>query len=366
MNIPLVDLKAQYRALKTELDLKYFEVMENAAFIKGGELAEFEKELARFSRVKHAIGVKSGTAALFLVFRALGLEKGFRTLAPANTFFATTEMVHQAGGHVRLADVDENSLLDLDRLEVKPSTRLVIPVHMYGQMVDMKKLKEKAPNAIIVEDAAQAIGACINGVSPGELGVAATVSFFPSKVLGACGDGGAVLTNDDGLAADVYKLRDHGRGPGDKYVHRYEGYNERLDNLQAAFLRVKLGQLEAWIRARNEHARLYSELLSKVPQVRTPNVAQGAKHVFYVYVIQAEHRDRLQEFLKGKGIGTGVHYPLPIHLQPAYVGEQYKQGDFPATEAQAASILSLPMYPELTRQQIEYIAGAIREFYGKT
>jgi dTDP-4-amino-4,6-dideoxygalactose transaminase len=370
MNIPFVDLKAQYRSLKLEMDAAIQNVMDRTAYIMGAEMKAFEKAFADYVGVKQAVGVSSGTDALHLALRALGIGPGHEVITCADTYIATCEAISHTGAQVRLVDADPRTYnLDPEALEaaITPRTRAVMPVHLYGQPADMQSIVELARKhrLFVVEDCAQAHGAAYRGKKAGTFGDVAGFSFYPGKNLGAYGDGGAVLTDDDALADRVRVLRDHGQKV--KYEHLTVGYCSRLDNLQAAVLGVKLPHLEAWNAARRSHAGRYAELLAGVPGIVTPFNPPDVEPVYHLYVIRVSggRRNGLQNFLNAAGISTGLHYPIPVHLQYAYADLGYKHGDFPVCEMVAEQGLSLPMYAELTEEHIVYVTDKIKEFMGK-
>jgi len=359
-------------------------VLERSAFILGKEVEAFEQGFADYIGVKHVIGVGSGTDALRLALEALAIEPGDEVITVANTYIATCEAITHVGATVRLVDADPRTYnVDVEKLEAEVARRktedgkwrmegggwkgergklkAIVPVHLYGQPVDMGPIMEIAHEyeLKVIEDGAQAHGATYKGRKVGTFGDVACFSFYPSKNLGAYGDGGAVLTDDDGVAERVRLLRNHGQKA--KYEHLVVGYCHRLDNLQAAVLNVKLPHLDEWNAARRAHAALYNQLLSNVPGVVTPYVPPNVEHVYHLYVIQVPNRDRVQTALKAAGIETGIHYPIPLHEQPAYAHLGYKPEDFPVTHALALCLLSLPMYPELTDGQIHYIADTLKQ-----
>jgi dTDP-4-amino-4,6-dideoxygalactose transaminase len=365
MNIPFIDVAAQNKALKNEILPLWAEILESGAFIGGEHVEGFEKEFAAACGVKHCALVNSGTDALRFNFLALGLKQGDEVVTVPNTFIATTEALSQAGGKIIFADIDPATYtLDPAKIEatITPKTRGIVPVHLYGQPAEMDAIMAIARkrNLWVVEDACQAHLAEYKGKTVGSLGHAAAFSFYPGKNLGACGEGGAVTTDDPSIAAKVRMLRDHGQSQ--KYHHDMEGYNGRCDALQAATLRVKLRHLPAWTAARINNALLYSSLLKNVAGIALPFVAPDRSHVFHLFVIETDDRDSLRESLLDKGIATGLHYPLPLHLQKAYEWMHIKQGAYPVTEKCAKRILSLPMYPELTEEQIVYICTVIKNF----
>ncbi|MBI3979514.1 MAG: DegT/DnrJ/EryC1/StrS family aminotransferase [Chloroflexi bacterium] len=364
MGIPLVDLRAQYRAIQAEIDAAMRAVIEESAFIKGPHVARFEAELAAYCGARHAIGVASGTDALALALRAVGIGPGDEVLTVPNTFTATAEAIVHVGASVRFVDVDPATAnLDVSQVEraLTPRTAAVLPVHLYGQPVDLDPLLQVAAahNLVVVEDAAQAIGARYRGRPAGTIGHVGCFSFYPGKNLGAYGDGGAVVTNDETIARRVRSLADHGRLS--KYEHDEVGYSSRLDGLQAAILSAKLRHLDGWNARRRAHAAAYDRLLAGTPGLETPAVAPDVEPIYHLYVVESDRRDVLAERLAAKGIATGIHYPMPLHLQPAYRHLGLPPGSFPATERRAGRILSLPMYPELTDEQVIFIAEAVRD-----
>ena len=370
--IPLVDLQASYQAQREELDAAVSRVVASGRFIMGPEVAGFEAAFAAWCGARHAVGVASGTAALQLALRALGVGPGDTVVTVAHTFAATAEAVGMVGARVRFVDVEEaTGCIDPKALAAAlPGARAVIPVHLYGQPADMPEVLRLAreAGAVVLEDASQAHGATVapaEGEPPrrvGSLGDAAAFSFFPAKNLGAFGDAGAVTTNDDALAERVARLRDHGRIG--KYEHQEEGYGERLDALQAAVLSVKLRRLEEANAARARAAARYTEALAGVGDLRLPQVAPGRGHAWHLYVVRTAERDALLAHLKEAGIETGVHYPVPLHLQPAWRHLGYAPGDLPVTEAWASQCLSLPLYPELPAAWQDRVIQTIRDWFG--
>lgn len=386
MNIPFLDLKTQYREIEHEVLPMVKEAMENAAFIGGPQVSGFETEFAAFCDSKHCVGVNSGTDALRFALLAAGVGPGDEVITVPHTFIATTEAISQVGAKPVFVDIDPKTYnMDHNKLENYLSKRLdgiptsnqrpatsnqprpkaVIPVHLYGQPADMGPILEIAQkkNLVVIEDACQAHGALYKGKKAGSIGVAGCFSFYPGKNLGAYGEGGAVVTQSEDIANKIRMIRDHGQAK--KYYHDMEGYNGRLDAIQAGVLRIKLRRLQSWNEARRRNAKLYNELLSPIKGVTVPAEAEGRRHVYHLYVILVDDRDGLQKYLNEKGIGTGLHYPVPLHLQKAYSYQGYKEGDFPVTESVAKRLLSLPMFPELTKAQIEYVAQSIKEFMTK-
>jgi dTDP-4-amino-4,6-dideoxygalactose transaminase len=362
--VPLVDLAAQYRTIAPEVEQAAAKVLREADFILGHEVKRFEQEFAEFCESRYAVGVDSGTSAIELALRAYEIGAGHEVITAANSFIATSLAVSHAGATPVLIDVDPRTYtIDVAVIEqaITPRTKAIIPVHLYGHPAYMDRIREIAERhrLVVIEDACQAHGARYRGRRVGSWSHASAFSFYPGKNLGAYGDGGMVVTNDQRIAQRVEMLRNYGQQ--EKYHHLFRGYNRRLDTLQAAVLRVKLRYLERWNEARRRNAALYHKLL-KGSGVGLPSEAADARSAWHLYVIRVGHRDALREHLASRGISTGVHYPIPIHLQPAYQDLGHKAGDFPISESCARSILSLPMYAELVRRQIELVAEAIREF----
>ena len=362
--IPFVDLKAQYDSIKNEIDGAIQRVLDSTSFIMGEELERFEEEFALFCNTKYAIGVANGSDALILALRACGISKGDEVITVPHTFIATTEAITHVGGKVVFVDINPKTYtIDVSKIEEKISnkTKAIIPVHLYGQPADMDPIIELAKkyNLRVIEDAAQAHGAEYKGEKVGSIGDVACFSFYPGKNLGAYGDAGMITTNNEEISKKLKLLRNHGRITK-KYEHEIEGYSSRLDNLQAAILRVKLRHLNKWNDMRRKNARKYNELLNNIDNVIVPYEADYAKHVYHLYVIRIEGRDKLREVLKSKGIATGIHYPIPLHLQLAYNYLGYKNGDFPITEKASQEIISLPMFAELSDEQIEKIVGLVK------
>ena len=364
--VPFVDLRAQHDSIRKELFDTITQIIDTSSFIMGQAIKDFEPRFAEFCGCKHAIGVSSGTSALHLALWALGIGPGDEVITIQHTFIATCEAISMRGAKVVFVDIDPDSYtMDVSKLEaaITPKTKAVIHVHLYGHPTDMDPLLEIARKhgLKVVEDCAQSHGAEYKGKRVGTMGDIGCFSFFPGKNMGAMGDAGAVTTNDDAIAAKVAKLRNHGREG--KYEHEMVGYNERMDTLQAAILNVKLPRLNDWNEARRTHAAEYCRALAGTG-LTLPSAKPGCTHVYHLFVIRHAKRDELQKFLKEKGIATGVHYPLPLHMQPAYADLKYAEGDFPATEKAAKEILSLPMYPEMTSAMVVEVAAAIKEFVG--
>lgn len=364
--VPLLDLGWVHRALSAELKRDFERVLESGQFILGPEHDAFERELAQASGSKHAIGLSSGTAAITVVLQALGLEPGDEVIVPAFTYFATASAVAHAGARPVFADV-EPGRFGLDPASVAarigPRTRAIIPVHLYGLACDLAPLSKLAAErgVPLLEDAAQAIGATDRGRPVGTTTVGATLSFFPTKNLGALGDGGGFVTELDDLAARVRLLR--AQGDAGNYRHTALGTNARLDALQAAFLRTKLRHLPEWTRMRRASAARYRAALAGVP-VTLPGDAVGAEHTYHQFTVRAPKRDLLQTHLRDRGIATRIYYPIPLHLQPCFESLGHKLGAFPVSERLAGEVLSLPIFPGITDEQVDRVAGAVREFYG--
>jgi len=364
MEVPFLDLKVQNRALKAEILPLWEEILDSAGFIGGKHVDAFEEEFAKACDVKHCVSVNSGTDALRFIFLALGLNLGDEIITVPNTFIATTEAISQAGAKIAFVDVDPGTYnMDPTIIEaaITPRTKGIVPVHLYGQTADMAPILAIAEKhgLWVVEDACQAHLAEYKGRKAGSIGIAAAFSFYPGKNMGACGEGGAVTTMDVDLAGKVRMLRDHGQAR--KYYHEMEGYNGRGDALHAAALRVKLKYLPEWNKARGKNAQRYFELLTNVEDVILPKVADGCLPVYHLFVIQIDNRDSVAEALKQKGINTGLHYPIPLHLQKAYADLKIPEGSFPVTEAYSKKLLSLPMFPELSEEQIYYVCDCLKE-----
>jgi dTDP-4-amino-4,6-dideoxygalactose transaminase len=377
MNIPLVDLKSQYESIKDEINSVISEVVSKSAFIGGPFVKNFESAFAEYCNVKHCIGVGNGTDALFIALKILGVGEGDEVIVPANSFIATSEAVTLTGARVAFIDINPKTYnMDPDKLEdylkkrltphasrLTPQPKAVLPVHLYGQPADMDPILDiaKKYNLKVIEDAAQAHGAVYKGSQIGSIGDMACFSFYPGKNLGAYGDAGAIVTNNDKLALKARMFANHGRI--DKYDHEIEGVNSRLDGLQAAILEVKLRHLPQWTENRRRNAYLYNEYLRETDLV-TPIELDDVKAVYHLYVVRVkkELRQVLQEYLKAKGISTGIHYPIALPNLKAYSYLNYNRNDFPEATEASQEILSLPMYPELEENQIRYIAEAIKEF----
>ncbi|MEC9464443.1 MAG: DegT/DnrJ/EryC1/StrS family aminotransferase [Myxococcota bacterium] len=361
--IPFLDLPAQHRPLADELVAMFREAVTNAAFIGGAAVQRFEESFARFCEVDYCLGVANGTDALMLALRAHGVGPGDKVVVPAHTFIATAEAVTMLGAEPVLVDVTPDTYtLDpaaLERLD-DPSIKAVMPVHIYGQVADMDPIlaTAKAKGWKVIEDAAQAHGATYHGRPAGSMGDAGCFSFYPGKNLGALGDGGALVMRDKDTLEQARMIANHGRMT--KTLHGVPGVNSRLDAVHAGALSIKLGHLQSWNAARAQVAAWYTERLEAMNGVITPKVASDRSHVFHLYVVQVANRDELRERLSEAGIASGLHYPVPIHLHPAYESLGHKAGDFPHAERIASEGVSLPMFPELKEEQVERVVGVIR------
>jgi dTDP-4-amino-4,6-dideoxygalactose transaminase len=364
MNVPFVDLKQQYTAIKDEILAAVANVFESTQFVLGKEVAAFEEEFARFCGVKHCVGVNSGTSALHLALLAAGVGPGDEVITVPCTFVATVASVVYTGARPVFVDVDPVTYtMDPGRIEaaITPRTKAILPVHLYGNPADMNPILAIARRhgLTVIEDAAQAHGAEYQGRRCGSMGEMACFSFYPGKNLGAYGEGGMVATNSPELARTIRMLRDWGAEK--KYQHVLKGYNYRMEGVQGAILRVKLRYLEAWTEARRAHAAAYNRLLAG-SGLTLPAELPGNRHVYHVYAVLTPHRQEFMESLAAQGVQTGIHYPIPVHLLPAYADLGYRAGEFPVTETVAAQEVSLPMFPELTGAQLEAVAQAVGEF----
>lgn len=364
--IPLVDLKAGFLPLRKEIISAIEGVFEDMKLYLGPNLQALEEEFASYCGTRYAIGVGSGTEAIHLALRACGVKEGDEVITVPNTFFATVEAIVHAGARPVFVDIDPVTYsIDPSMIEEKISkkTRAIIPVHMYGQSADMEPIIELAKRygLRVIEDACQAHGAEYHGEKCGSIGDAGCFSFYFTKNLGAYGEAGMVVTDDEELAEKIKLYRNHGHRS--KFEHHVIGYNSRLDEIQSAILRIKLRYLDNYNDARRSIAKRYNELFSSLP-VTIPVEVDGRRHVYHLYVIRCKERDRLQEYLEGHGIGTGIHYKNPIHIQKAVSYLGYKRGDFPITESACNEILSMPIYPELKDEDIKYIAEIMKGFFG--
>jgi dTDP-4-amino-4,6-dideoxygalactose transaminase len=370
--VPFLNLRAQYASLREEIHAAIDGVLESQQFVLGRHAEALERDLAAYCDAKHAVSLANGTDALTIALAACGIGPGDDVIVPAFTFVATATAVVRIGARPIFADIDPATFnLDPEEIErrVTPQTKAVIPVHLYGLPAEMEEINSISARhgLVVIEDNAQAIGARYKSSRTGSLGIAAGISFYPTKNLGAYGDGGMLVTNSEELAAHVRRLRDHGQSS--KYLSSEPGWNSRLDEIQAAVLRVKLARLDEWTAARQAHAQRYSELLLNVPGISLPKTSAHSEHVYHLFTIRIQgelsRRDRVQRTLASLGVFSGVYYPTPLHLQPVFAGNSQKLGTFPAAEHASAQVLSLPLFPELTQQQIdrvvESLATALKE-----
>ncbi|HCY37953.1 MAG: hypothetical protein DKM50_04950 [Candidatus Margulisiibacteriota bacterium] len=369
MNIQLNNITKQDASIKKEILNKIEQIIDKGSFILGEEVSFFEQSFATISKSKYAIGCSNGTDALIIALKTLGVQPGDEVITVPNTFIATAEAIGAIGAKVVFADVDETTML-MDYSIVEPKinnkTKAIIPVHLYGQPVDIDEIISIADNNKIrvVFDCAQAHMAEYKGRSVSEYGDMCTYSFFPGKNLGAYGDAGCVTTNNEQFELKARQLTNHGRNTSqDKYRHAIEGFNSRLDSLQAGILNVKLKHLNSWTKNRQLVADIYKSYLNDIEEVQFPFVKEDRSHVYHLVVVKADCRDELALYLKENGVQTGIHYPIPLHLQPAYEYLNYKKGDFPVAEKLSSQILSLPTYPSLTEKEIVYITDKIKAFY---
>ncbi|WP_414048803.1 DegT/DnrJ/EryC1/StrS family aminotransferase [Macrococcus animalis] len=370
MKVQMLDLGEQYQGIKEEVFTKLDEVMSSSSFILGQNVKTLEADVAQSSHCAHGIGVGNGSDAIHIALQAAGVTEGDEVITTPFTFFATGGAIARANAKPVFVDIDPVTFnIDPSKIEaaITDKTKAVIPVHLYGHMADMEAIMKIAQehNLVVIEDAAQAIGASANGKQVGEIGTAATYSFFPTKNLGAYGDGGMIVTNDESLAEKARVIRVHGSKP--KYYHHVLGYNSRLDELQAAILNVKFPHLNEYSEARRERAKFYTDELNKSVSefVKTPTEVDGYHHVYHQYTLRVERRDELKAFLAEHEIASMIYYPMPLHLQPVFKVLGYQEGDFPETEKATKEAISLPMWPELKREQQEYVISKINEFYSK-
>lgn len=365
MQIKYLDLQAQYQSIKIEMDQAIAGVLDSSAYVLGKAVADFEGEFASFCDVNHCAGVNSGTSALLLALRALDVGPGDEVITAANTFIATAAAIAHTGAKPVLVDVDpvsRNIDPTLISMAISNRTKVIIPVHLYGHLADMKPILSlaKKHGMAVLEDAAQAQGAGYHGQTAGGIGQMAAFSFYPGKNLGAFGEAGAVTTNDAKLDEKVRMLRDHGSSR--KYYHDMLGYNARMEGIQGAVLGVKLRHLSDWNKERRRVASRYTKLITGTP-LQLPQPVEGCEDVFHVYVVETDKRDLLQKYLGEKGVPSLIHYPVPIHLQKAFDGLGHRKGDFPVTEKLCGEILSLPIYPEMSNDHVDYVAEQIIKFF---
>jgi dTDP-4-amino-4,6-dideoxygalactose transaminase len=361
VKVPFLDLKAQYHSIKPEIDAAVAKIMESSQFVLGEEVASFEREFAAYSGAAHGVAVNSGTSALHLAFLAAGIGPGDEVITIPHTFVATVAAIRYTGARAVFVDVDPVTYtIDPGKVEaaITPRTKAVVPVHLYGHPADMDPILEVARRRklLVVEDAAQAHGAKYEGRPVGSMGDLACFSFYPGKNLGAYGEGGLVATSDEEYARTIRMLRDWGQDR--KYHHLLPGYNYRMEGLQGAILRVKLRHLERWTEARRAHAARYGALLADTG-LGLPSEAPGCRHVYHVYAVRTRERENLMRNLGELGIQTGIHYPVPVHLQPAYADAAWSSGSFPQSEKAADEVVSLPMYPEMTEEHLQAVSQAL-------
>jgi len=366
MKVPFVDLQAQYQNIKSEIDDAIQSVINESAFISGKYAGKFEQEFANYCNAKYCISVGNGTDALFLSLKALGIGSGDEVMTVSNSFIATSEAITAAGGKVVFIDCHPDYYtIDVSKIEDKitPKTKAIIPVHLYGQPADMDAINTLAKkyNLFVIEDAAQAHGALYKNRKVGTLGDVACFSFYPGKNLGAYGDAGAIITNNEDIAKRSRMLANHGRI--EKYNHEFEGINSRMDGIQAAVLSVKLKYLNEWCEKRRNLVSLYNKLLKNVGDIITPLELRETLPVYHLYVIRTQKRDRLKQYLAENNISSGIHYPIALPNLKAYTYLEHKPGDFPVASRYQSEILSLPIFPEMTEDQIKYVSDSIIEFF---
>lgn len=363
-----VDLNLQYKEIEKMINTAVKKVLNNSVFIGGLEVVELEKEIARFCGVNYALGVNSGTDALFLSLKALGIRRGDEVITSPFTFIATAGVIANCGAKPVFVDIDPETFnIDHAKIEkaITKKTKAIIPIHLFGQIADMTEIMRIANKykLSVVEDAAQAIGARYEKKKAGTIGDVGCFSFFPTKNLGAYGDGGMVITNNKNLASTIGLLKNHGSSSGEKYLNLVLGTNSRLDSIQAAILRVKIKYLWKWNKKRAEIAFYYSKCLKETGDIVIPLIKAGRSHVFHQYTIRTKSRDKLQKYLKEKAISTAIYYPIALHLQPAFRYLGYKKNDFPESEKASNEVLSLPIYPELSKKKQDFIIKTIKKFF---
>jgi dTDP-4-amino-4,6-dideoxygalactose transaminase len=370
MPVPLLDLHAQHKTIRDDVMKAVTKIVDDQTFILGPAVEQLEKAIAELSHTKHAIGCANGTDAILLALRALDVGRGDEVITTPFTFFATAGAIHNVGATPVFVDIDSDTYnIDPEDIAgaITPKTKAIIPVDLFGQMAPLEQVAKVAKGIPIVEDAAQSIGARrkVDGqwTMAGERATIGTFSFYPSKNLGGAGDGGMMVTQDDALATRLRRLRTHGGAK--QYFHDEVGYNSRLDALQAAVLQAKLPHLAGWSAKRREHAKYYDQAFAGLSTVRTPVIDPANESIYNQYTIRVERRDELQAHLKANGIGTAVYYPLPLHEQPCFSYLKYRQGQFPIAERAAAEVVSLPVFPELTKAQQDEVIGAVKKFYQK-
>ena len=368
MNVPFVDLKQQYNSIKSEILQEINEVLDSTAYISGKKVKRFEEEFAKLHNVKYCVALSSGTDALHTALKAADIKPNDEVIVPVNTFIATSASVSLCGGKPVFVDNDENSYnIDVSKIEkeITKKTKAIIPVHLYGQPAEMEPILEiaKKYNLHVIEDCSQAHLSEYKQKKAGSLGHIGTFSFYPGKNLGAYGEGGATVTNDEELYNKMLRYRQH--GSTQKYVHEFEGHNYRMEEIQAGVLYVKLKYLNQWTENRRRIASEYTRYFSKLNgAVLPPSCSDYIKHVYHLYIIRTNKRDGLQQYLTERGIQTSLHYPMPLHLQKAYSYLNHNKGDFPVAEQGCSQILSLPMYPELTNEQVKFVCESIKSYFG--
>lgn len=368
MNVPFVDLKIQYKQIKEEVLQSINEVLDNTAYICGKKVKKFEEDFSRMQNARYCAALSSGTDALHTALTAIGIKQEDEVIVPVNTFIATSEAISLCGAKPVFVDHDESTYnIDVNKIEEKITkrTKAILPVHLYGQPAEMDRILEiaKKHNLFVIEDCSQAHLSEYNGKRTGTLGNIGTYSFYPGKNLGAYGEAGAVLTNSEELYNIMLKFRQH--GSTEKYIHDMEGHNYRMEEIQAAVLNVKLKYIEDWTEKRRQAAVKYNKQLSGMIDngIIAPHCPEHIKAVYHLYIIRAKNRDDLSKYLNSKGIQTGLHYPIPLHLQKAYSYLYHKEGDFPIAEKCCKEILSIPMYPEISEEQINYVCGSIKSYF---
>ena len=364
-SIPIVDLLSNYKALKKDIDKVVLEVVSSGSYILGKNVKLFEEELATYLNCKHVIVCGNGTDAITLALMLFGITSGDEVITVSHSFFSTAESVALVGATPVFADINESDFnIDVEKIEklISSKTKAIIPVHLYGQPCEIVKLVEIARkhNLFVIEDCAQAIGARYGGKSVGTFGNIGTISFYPTKNLGALGDAGAIITNDDEVASKLKQIRNHGSDK--RYHHNYIGINSRMDEIQAAILRIKLRYLDIWNEQRNKAAKYYDDLLKGVSSIKTPYVKASCTHIFHQYTIRLKDRDNVHQRLTDSGIESLIYYPIPIHLQKAFSYLRYRPGSLSVTEKICKEILSLPMYPEITPEDQSYVISKLCEF----
>ena len=368
MRVPFVDLKKQYQSVKTEMDAAIGNVLDNTAFIGGSVVKEFEAAFCAEYGVRNCVSVANGTDAIYIAMKMMGIGAGDEVITVANSWISTSETISQTGAKPVFVDMDEYFSIDVSQIEaqITDKTKAIIPVHLHGQMTEIKKIKEICDKhgLFLIEDCAQSHFSEMDGRLAGTFGDVGTFSFYPGKNLGAYGDAGCVITNDDDLAQKMRMFANHGSLK--KHAHQIEGINSRMDGIQAAVLTVKLKYIRKWTEQRRANAQRYTELLAEVSQIATPSIRPETKHSYHLYVIRTKEREALAAHLKASGVASAIHYPCILPLLPAYEYLGYSASDFPVSGAAQSEILSLPMFPELSDEQMVEVANSIKEFYSNT